>query len=84
MRALLKRGYEGKTPHGFRASFRTWVAAETDYPFELAEHALAHVEGSATVRAYQRSDMFEKRRQLMRDWARHVTEANQKWADRRH
>ena len=32
LRALLKRGYEGKAPHGFRASFRTWVAGRDGLP----------------------------------------------------
>ena len=76
MRQLLIRRYPEKTPHGFRSSFRDWVSDKTDYPAELAEHALAHLEGSATVRAYARSDMFEKRRMLMEDWAQHVTGAS--------
>lgn len=56
-------------PHGFRSSFSSWCASETDYPFEVREMALAHTVGDATVSAYQRSDLFEKRRQLMTDWA---------------
>ena len=55
------------TAHGFRSSFRDWCA-ETGKPRELAEAALAHavagVEG-----AYFRSDLFERRRRLMADWA---------------
>jgi hypothetical protein len=31
--------------------------------------ALAHNVGSAVERAYQRSDLFERRRGLMDDWA---------------
>ena len=58
-------------PHGFRSSFRDWCA-ETDKPRELAEAALAHtvrgVEG-----AYFRSDLFERRRRLMSDWARYLS-----------
>ena len=32
--------------------------------------ALAHSIGDGTVAAYQRSDLFEKRRNLMADWAK--------------
>ena len=56
------------TVHGFRSSFREWCADSADVPRELAEIALAHrvagVEG-----AYQRSDMFMRRRMLMEAWA---------------
>jgi integrase len=30
------------TVHGFRSSFRMWAAEGTNYPREVAEHALAH------------------------------------------
>jgi integrase len=58
--------------HGFRTSFRTWVQERTDYPREIAEHALAHVVGNAVEAAYARSDLFEKRRALMADWAAYL------------
>ena len=62
---------ERATVHGFRSSFRDWCA-ETGQPRELAEAALAHtvpgVEG-----AYFRSDLFERRRHLMADWAQYLT-----------
>jgi integrase len=57
------------TVHGFRSSFRTWAAECTPHPREIAETALAHVVGDATEQAYQRGDMFEKRRKLMDAWA---------------
>jgi adenosylmethionine-8-amino-7-oxononanoate aminotransferase len=34
--------------------------------------ALAHAVGNETVAAYQRDDLFEKRRNLMSDWAKFV------------
>lgn len=34
--------------------------------------ALAHAIGDGTVAAYQRSDLFDKRRNLMADWARFI------------
>ena len=60
-------GYE-TTIHGFRASFRTWAAESTAFPREIIEAALAHVIGDKTEQAYQRSDLVEKRRQLMEAW----------------
>ena len=57
------------TPHGLRSSFRDWAAECTDFPSEICEFALAHVEGSAAERAYRRTDYFEKRRRLMEAWA---------------
>ena len=73
LRQLLKRRYPKATAHGFRSSFRDWAADKTDYAAEVAEHALAHLEGSTTVRSYLKTDMFEKRRGLMADWAEYVT-----------
>jgi hypothetical protein len=35
----------------------------------MAEIALAHFIGSDVERAYQRSDMLERRRDMMRAWA---------------
>jgi len=57
-------------PHGLRSSFRDWAAERTSYPRELAEMALAHTVGSDVERAYRRTDMIEKRREIMEDWAR--------------
>lgn len=56
-------------PHGFRSSLRDWAAEATHYPNEMAEMALAHVVGNKVEAAYRRGDMFEKRRQMMADWA---------------
>lgn len=56
-------------PHGFRSTFRTWIADETNWPAELAEAALAHVISDETVAAYNRATMLEKRRELMAAWA---------------
>lgn len=56
------------TAHGFRSTFRDWVAEQTSWPAELAEAALAHVVSDKTVAAYQRGSMLEKRRELMAAW----------------
>jgi integrase len=69
MLKLLRGMRPGLTVHGFRSTFRDWVAEATTFPRELAEAALAHIVGNAVERAYQRGDLFEKRRQLMQKWA---------------
>ncbi len=62
----------GAVPHGFRSSFRDWASERTDHPREVIEAALAHVVRNQTEAAYARSDLFERRRLLMDDWATYV------------
>jgi integrase len=69
MDMLLRRMNPDVTVHGFRSCFRTWAAERTMFPREVVEAALAHVVGDETERAYQRGDLFEKRRRLMTAWA---------------
>jgi len=67
---LLRRLGHEFTVHGFRSTFRDWSAEQTAFPREVCEAALAHTSGKdATEAAYFRSDLFEKRRQLMDAWA---------------
>lgn len=67
---LLKRmGYGEFTVHGFRSTFRQWAAAQTNFPREVAETALAHQLKDKTEAAYQRADLIEKRAKLMQAWA---------------
>ena len=61
-------------PHGFRSSFRDWAAEETDHPREVIEAALAHVVRNPVEAAYARSDLFERRRRLMDDWATYLAQ----------
>jgi len=58
--------------HGFRSSFRDWAAEMTDHPREVIEAALAHVVQNKVEAAYARSDLFERRRLLMNDWAEYL------------
>ncbi|OUS06974.1 integrase [Rhodobacterales bacterium 52_120_T64] len=58
-------------PHGLRSTFRDW-AAEQGYDHVLAELALAHTVGSAVERAYRRTDLLERRRQMLEDWVSFV------------
>jgi integrase len=67
--ALLRRMGHTCTAHGFRSAFRDWAAERTNYPSEVAELALAHTVGNKVEAAYRRTDMFDRRRRLMGDWA---------------
>jgi hypothetical protein len=68
MHELLKGMRPGLTVHGFRSSFRDWVAEQTTHPREIAEAALAHVLGDKAEAAYWRGDVLERRRLMMNDW----------------
>jgi integrase len=69
-KALFKRmGYDTITAHGFRSTFRDWVADNDMAAREVAETSLAHQVGDDTERAYARSDILERRRILMEEWA---------------
>ena len=61
------------TVHGFRSSFRDWAAEQSGMPSEVAELCLAHEVGNAVERAYRRSDLLEKRRELMASWGKFAT-----------
>ena len=63
--------------HGFRSSFRDWAAEETDHPREVIEAALAHMVQNPVEAAYARSDLFERRRRLMDDWAPYLSGARE-------
>lgn len=67
--ALLRRLDVAAVPHGFRSSFKDWCIEQTDAPWAVGEAALAHNLGNSTETAYARSDLFEKRRELMDAWA---------------
>ena len=60
-------------PHGFRASFRSWCA-DTGIPREVAEAALGHVV-TGVEGAYQRSDLLDRRRPVMDQWADYIRTA---------
>jgi integrase len=68
LQVLRRMGRDDVSVHGFRATFRTWVAEETSYPSEVAEAALAHKIPNEVERAYKRTTFFEKRRELMKSW----------------
>ena len=70
---LLKELAIPAVPHGFRSSFRDWASERTNHPREVIEAALAHVLRNQTEAAYARSDLFERRRQLMDQWGAYAS-----------
>ncbi len=67
--ALRRMKRTGVTAHGFRSTFRDWVEEQTNTPRAVADAALAHTNKDKVEAAYRRSDVFEKRRELMNAWA---------------
>jgi integrase len=70
MTAVLQRMGQDVVPHGFRSSFRTWSAEQTNFAREVAEQSLAHVISDKVERTYKRTTLFDKRRALMTAWAK--------------
>jgi integrase len=74
MLMLLRRmGVEGVTVHGFRSTFRDWASEVANAPREVAEMSLSHKIGSDVERAYARSDLLDKRRDLMERWSQYAS-----------
>ena len=65
LRRALKRNV---TMHGCRSTFRDW-AAESGKDIVTAEKCLMHSVGNNVYQAYQRSDLFKRRRQLLQEWS---------------
>lgn len=72
MGKLLRESGIDCVPHGMRTSFRMWAAECTSFPREVCELALGHVNKDRVEAAYQRSDLFDKRRDLMAAWAEYL------------
>ena len=72
-RALSRRLRIDATVHGFRSSFRDWCG-ETGVPREVAEACLAHTIRNQAEAAYARSDLLERRREVMEAWAEYCVE----------
>ena len=69
---LMKDRGIAAVPHGFRSSFRDWCG-ETGVAREVAEAALAHVLKDKAEAAYARSDLLDRRREVMADWSEYVS-----------
>lgn len=76
MRGMRERGEltVEAVPHGFRSTFRDWAAEQTAYPDEIRKAASGHSVGDTVKKAYQRTDLLEKRRRLMVEWAKFLDE----------
>ena len=68
---MIKRLGIAAVPHGFRSTFRDWCG-ETGVAREVAEACLAHVVKDKAEAAYARSDLLDRRREVMADWAKYV------------
>lgn len=80
MRGMQERGelnVKG-VPHGFRSTFRDWAAEQTTYPDEIRKAASGHVVGDQVKEAYQRTDLLEKRRRMMQEWATFLDQPSRK------
>jgi len=59
-------------PHGFRSTFRDWAAEKTAYPDEMRKIASGHTVSDTVKKAYERTDLLEKRREMMKEWAKYL------------
>ncbi|MDO8995736.1 MAG: integrase arm-type DNA-binding domain-containing protein [Nitrosomonas sp.] len=75
-KALKIISYPEATIHGLRSSFRDWCGDNTNFSREVCEAALAHAVQNQTEAAYRRSDLFEKRRDLMMQWGKYLYNSN--------
>ena len=66
LQQLLRR-YDGRgfTIHGFRTSFMNWSMENTDFDRTVRELCLAHSVGNQVEQAYARSELIDKRRELI-------------------
>ena len=71
MSKLCKSLSLGMVPHGARSSFRDYCG-ETGVAREVAEACLAHTIENAAERAYARSDLLDRRREVMAEWAKYI------------
>ena len=71
--ALKRMGRNDLTAHGFRSTFRDWASETTAYSQEVCEMALAHTIANKVEAAYRRGDLYDKRINLMTDWANYCS-----------
>ena len=71
---LLRRLGIACVTHGFRSSFKDW-SIESGFDWAISETALAHRLGNSLESAYARTDLFDRRRELMQVWADYLNPA---------
>lgn len=75
--ALRRMGFQGRlVSHGIR-SLGSTTLNEKGFNPDVIEAALAHVDKNQVRAAYNRSDYYEKRRELMSWWSDHIEGASQ-------
>jgi integrase len=72
---LLQDTHPNLTCHGFRSTFRVWASEQTNFANEVVEAALAHTIKNKAEAAYARSDLYDKRARLMKEWERYCSRA---------
>ena len=82
LRRVLRKLRVGAVPYGFRSSFRNWAAEKTNHPREVLEAALALVVQTKVESAYRRTDLFERQRRLMDEWAVYLAGERQRFPER--
>ena len=77
--ALRRMGYEKEqmSAHGFR-SLASTLLHENDWPSDVIERQLAHVEGNAVRAAYNHAEYLPERRRMMQWWADYLDELTKK------
>lgn len=68
LEVLERMNYGHVTVHGFRSSLRTWAAEQTDFSDTIGRMALSQTVGDKVDAAYQRGDLFDKRKALLEAW----------------
>lgn len=68
MLKLLERLQVPVTVHGFRSTFRDWCGETTGFPHAAIEKCLAHEVSNKVEAAYARSDLLDRRREIMAAW----------------
>jgi integrase len=67
---LRRMGYADRaTGHGFRAVAASLIREKLNYPRDVIEAQLAHVESDKTISAYHRAEFLPERRKMMQAWA---------------
>ena len=67
-----RQSHRPAVPHGLRSTFKVW-SAERGFDDNMSEIQLAHSVGSETFRAYHRTDLFERRRDMMEQYSKFIT-----------
>ena len=78
MLSLLKKRFARYdiTVHGFRSTFKNWAVEQESCDYHAIEFALAHKLKSREEAAYFRTNLLDKRRKLMQDFANYANSAN--------